>query len=56
MPATYGFLAAAVSDQTWTACLTGPLYADSQATVKNIIFTIARMQVMDPNLLLLYST
>ena len=50
--ATYTFLAAAVQIKHGTACLTGPLYADSQATVKNIIFTIARMQVMDPNLLL----
>jgi hypothetical protein len=49
--ATYGFLAAAVQIKHGTACLTGSLYADSQATVKNIIFTIARMQVLDPNLL-----
>jgi len=48
--ATYLFLAAAVQIKHGTACLTGPLYADSQATVKNIIFTIARMQKMDPNL------
>ena len=47
--ATYGFLAAAVQIKHGTACLIGPLYADSP--VKNIIFTIARMQVMDPNLL-----
>src|ERR1700676_3722143 len=44
--ATYTFLAAAVQIKHGTACLTGPLYADSQATMKNIIFTIARMQVM----------
>src|SRR6267154_4650352 len=50
--ATYAFLAAAIQIKHGTACLTGPLYADSQATVKNIIFTIARMQMMDPNLLL----
>ena len=48
--ATYTFIAAAVQIKHGTACLTGPLYADSQATVKNIIFTIARMQMMDPNL------
>jgi len=41
--ATYTFLAAGVQVKHGTACLTGPLYADSQATVKNIIFTIARM-------------
>ncbi|KAJ7886575.1 hypothetical protein B0H14DRAFT_2563255 [Mycena olivaceomarginata] len=33
-----------------TACLTTALYADSQAVVKNIIITIARMQLLDPNL------
>ena len=49
--ATYTFLAAAVQIKHGTACLTGPLYADSHATVKNIIFTIARMQVMDSSLL-----
>jgi hypothetical protein len=48
--ATYAFLAAAVQIKHGTACLTGPLHADSRATVKNIIFTIARMQMMDPNL------
>lgn len=48
--ATYAFLAAAVQIKHGTACLTGPLYGDSQATVKNIIFTIARMQMMDSNL------
>jgi hypothetical protein len=47
--ATYTFLAAAVQIRQGTAYLTGPLYADSQATVKNIIFTIARIQVIDPN-------
>jgi hypothetical protein len=28
--------------------LTDALYADSQATVKNIFFTIARLQNIDP--------
>ena len=48
--ATYSFLAAAVQIKHGSACLTGALYADSQATVKNLIITIARMQVMDPML------
>jgi hypothetical protein len=48
--ATYTFLAAVVQIKHGTACLTGPLYAGSQATVKNITFTIARMQIMDPNM------
>jgi len=38
--ATYTFLAAAVQIKYGTACLTGPLYADSQATVKNIILQL----------------
>lgn len=45
---TYTFLAAAVQVKHGTSCLTGALYADSQATVKNIIITTARMQIMDP--------
>jgi hypothetical protein len=48
--ATYAFLAAAIQIKHGSACLTGALYVDSQATVKNIIITIARMQVMDPTL------
>jgi hypothetical protein len=28
--------------------MTGALYADTQATVKNIIFTISRLQKIDP--------
>jgi hypothetical protein len=48
--ATYSFLAAGVQIKHGTACMTGVLYADSQATVKNIIFTIARLQEIDPTL------
>jgi hypothetical protein len=33
-----------------SSCLTGALYADTQATVKNIFFTTARLQAIDPNL------
>ena len=39
--ATYSFLAAETQIKHGTACMTGALYADSQATVKNIIFNIA---------------
>ncbi|KAJ7705158.1 hypothetical protein B0H14DRAFT_2310509, partial [Mycena olivaceomarginata] len=33
-----------------SSCLTGPLYSDSQAVVKNIVFTIAEMQLISPDL------
>jgi len=39
--ATYSFLVAGVQIKHGTSCMTGALYADSQATVKNIMFTIA---------------
>jgi hypothetical protein len=44
---TYSFLAAAMQIRHGTNCLTSALYADTQATVKNIIFTVARMQRVD---------
>ena len=47
---TYSFLAAGVQIKHGTAYMTGALYADSQATVKNIIFTIACLQNIDPTL------
>ncbi|KAJ6469242.1 hypothetical protein DFH09DRAFT_1111225, partial [Mycena vulgaris] len=47
---TYAFLTAALEVRHGSYCLTGPLYSDSQAVVKNIIFTIARMQLIDPKL------
>jgi hypothetical protein len=46
--ATYSFLAAAMHIRHGTNCLTSVLYTDTQATVKNIIFTVARMQKIDP--------
>jgi hypothetical protein len=46
--ATYTFLAAAIHIKHGTNCLTHALYADTQATVKNIIFTVARMKEVDP--------
>ena len=45
--ATYSFLAAAMHIKHGTDCLTNALYADTQATVKNIIFTVARMKQVD---------
>ncbi|KAJ7265314.1 hypothetical protein C8J57DRAFT_1511871 [Mycena rebaudengoi] len=48
--ATYAHLAAALQIKHSSACFTGPLYADSQATIKNIIFIIARMQLINPSL------
>ncbi|KAJ7683108.1 hypothetical protein B0H17DRAFT_898767, partial [Mycena rosella] len=47
---TYAFLAAALQLKHGSFCFTGPLYADSQATIKNIIFMIAKLQVLNPNL------
>ncbi|KAK7037056.1 hypothetical protein R3P38DRAFT_2517108 [Favolaschia claudopus] len=47
---TYAFLSAALQIKHGSFCFTGPLYADSQATIKNIIFTIAKMQIINPNL------
>ena len=48
--ATYAFLAAAMQIKHGPACLSDVLYANIQATVKNIVFTLARMQNIDPNL------
>jgi len=48
--ATYSFLTAGAQIKHGTSCMTGALYADSQATVRNIIFTIACLQEMDPAL------
>ncbi|KAF8126233.1 hypothetical protein K438DRAFT_1508813, partial [Mycena galopus ATCC 62051] len=48
--ATYAFLAAALQLRHGTGCMTGPIYSDSQAVVKNIIFVIAEMQLLDPDL------
>ncbi|KAJ6626472.1 hypothetical protein B0H10DRAFT_2185720 [Mycena sp. CBHHK59/15] len=48
--ATYAHLSAALQLKHGSACFTGPLYADSQATIKNIIFIIAWMQLINPNL------
>lgn len=45
--ATYAFSTAYLWNMHGTACITGALYADSQAVVKNIIFTTARMQLID---------
>ncbi|KAF8163984.1 hypothetical protein BJ912DRAFT_1097015 [Pholiota molesta] len=33
-----------------SSCLTGALYADTQATIKNLFFTTARLQSISPNL------
>ncbi|KAJ7023838.1 hypothetical protein C8F04DRAFT_969797 [Mycena alexandri] len=46
----YTFLAATLEMKHGSFCFTGPLYSDSQATIKNIIFTIAKMQLVNPNL------
>lgn len=43
----YAHIAAVLYKRHQTACMTGALYADSQAAVKSIIFTIARMQEIE---------
>ncbi|KAJ7936626.1 hypothetical protein B0H13DRAFT_1589535, partial [Mycena leptocephala] len=48
--ATYAHLIAALYLKHGTACLTTALYADSEAVVKNIVITIARMQLLNPDL------
>ncbi|KAJ7104870.1 hypothetical protein C8R44DRAFT_807209 [Mycena epipterygia] len=47
---TYAHLLAGLQITHGSACFTGPLYADSQSIVKNIIFIIARMKIINPNL------
>lgn len=47
---TYAHITAALYIKHGTACLTSPLYADSQAVIKNIIITIARLQILNPDL------
>ncbi|KAG6820014.1 hypothetical protein H0H93_006478 [Arthromyces matolae] len=44
---TYAHITAAMYHQYGATFLTGALYADSQAIVKNIIFTIGRLQLMN---------
>ena len=46
--ATYSFLTAAMYIQHGTNCLTSALYADTQATVKNIVVTVMRMRKVGP--------
>ncbi|KAJ3847130.1 hypothetical protein EV368DRAFT_21304, partial [Lentinula lateritia] len=49
---TFGHLAAAMYIKHRTACLTGALYHDCQAVIKNVMFTTARMQLVSLCLLL----
>ncbi|KAJ3565596.1 hypothetical protein NP233_g7528 [Leucocoprinus birnbaumii] len=46
--ATYGHIAAALWLESRGQCMSSQLYADSQAVVKNIFFTVARLQVTNP--------
>ena len=46
----YAHLIFAMYRKHGTAFMTGALYADSQAIVKNIIITLARLQEVDPDL------
>ncbi|KAJ3714758.1 hypothetical protein C8R42DRAFT_591007, partial [Lentinula raphanica] len=47
---TFAHLAAAMYLKHGTACFTGALYHDCQAVIKNIYFTVARMQLVSPDL------
>ena len=47
----YAHLAASMYLKHGTACLTGALYADSQVVIKNIFITVARLQILNPDLL-----
>ncbi|KAI0374930.1 hypothetical protein BV20DRAFT_986923 [Pilatotrama ljubarskyi] len=48
--ATYAHLIAALWIKHGTKFMTGALYADSQAIIKNIVITVARLQLVDPDL------
>ncbi|KAH9923817.1 uncharacterized protein B0H18DRAFT_934574 [Fomitopsis serialis] len=48
--ATYAFLASAMWIRHGTSFMTGALYADSQAIVRNIIITALRLQIVDRNI------
>jgi hypothetical protein len=45
--AAYGYITAALYLECGTKAMTGALYADSQAIVKNIFFLVARSQLVD---------
>ncbi|KAJ6579361.1 hypothetical protein B0H10DRAFT_2198716 [Mycena sp. CBHHK59/15] len=47
---TYAHLLTALQIKHGSACFTGALYADSQSIVKNIIFVIARLKAINPDL------
>ena len=46
--AIYSFLTGTIYIKHGSDCLTNALYADTQATVKNIIFTVVWMKEIDP--------
>ncbi|KAI0729017.1 hypothetical protein C8Q72DRAFT_761808, partial [Fomitopsis betulina] len=48
--ATYSHLLAVMWSRHGTAFMTGALYADSQAIVKNIIFTTLQLQLLDEDI------
>ncbi|EKM80850.1 hypothetical protein AGABI1DRAFT_126893 [Agaricus bisporus var. burnettii JB137-S8] len=47
---TFSHLAVALQLEHGATCLPGPLYADTQATIKNIYFVVARLQLISPDL------
>ncbi|KAH6906289.1 hypothetical protein BKA70DRAFT_1497863 [Coprinopsis sp. MPI-PUGE-AT-0042] len=50
MLSTFAHVASALYLRNGTSFLTGALYSDCQAVVKSIMFTIARLQAIDPEL------
>jgi hypothetical protein len=46
----YAYITAAIYLECGTRAMTGALYADSQAIVKNVFFLVARSQLVDPNI------
>jgi hypothetical protein len=48
--AAYGYITAALYLECGTKAMTGALYADSQAIVKNIFFLVARAQLVNPDI------
>ena len=46
----FAHIAAALQVKHGSSCLTGALYSDTQAILKNIIFTTARLKLIDPDL------
>jgi hypothetical protein len=47
---TFAHLAAILQLDSGSSCISSEVYADTQAAIKNIIFTIAQAQIIDPDI------